>query len=512
MTPSQIFLVAFLTLCSDTMQPHCDLRGLWLLLLSLFLILFEVSRAGRPVVSCPAACLCASNILSCSKQQLPNVPHSLPSYTALLDLSHNNLSRLRAEWTPTRLTHLHSLLLSHNHLNFISSEAFSPVPNLRYLDLSSNQLRTLDEFLFTELQALEVLLLYNNHIMAVDRCAFDDMAQLQKLYLSQNQISRFPLELVNERAKRPKLTLLDLSSNKLKTLPLSDLQKLPAWIKNGLYLHNNPLECTCKLYQLFSHWQYRQLSSVMDFQEDLYCVRSKELHNVFNLSFLNCSEYKESAWEAHLGDTFTINCDTKQQGMTKVWVTPSNERVLEEVANGTVRVRVKDGNLQFEKVQVEDGGVYTCHAMGETFNETLSVELKVYNFTLHGHHDTLNTAYTTLVGCILSVVLVLIYLYLTPCRCWCRGVEKPSSHQGDSLSSSMLSTTPNHDPMAGGDKDDGFDRRVAFLEPAGPGQGQNGKLKPGNTLPVPEATGKGQRRMSDPESVSSVFSDTPIVV
>ena len=99
------------------MQPQGDLRGLWLLLLSLFLLLFEVARAGRPVVSCPASCLCASNILSCSKQQLPNVPHSLPSYTALLDLSHNNLSRLRAEWTPTRLTHLHSLLLSHNPVN-----------------------------------------------------------------------------------------------------------------------------------------------------------------------------------------------------------------------------------------------------------------------------------------------------------------------------------------------------------------------------------------------------------
>lgn len=511
MISSQIFLVAFLALRSDTMQPQGDLRGLWLLLLSLFLLLFEVARAGRPVVSCPASCLCASNILSCSKQQLPNVPHSLPSYTALLDLSHNNLSRLRAEWTPTRLTHLHSLLLSHNHLNFISSEAFSPVPNLRYLDLSSNQLRTLDEFLFSELQVLEVLLLYNNHIMAVDRCAFDDMTQLQKLYLSQNQISRFPLELVKEGAKLPKLTLLDLSSNKLKNLPLPDLQKLPAWIKNGLYLHNNPLHCDCELYQLFSHWQYRQLSSVMDFQEDLYCMSSKKLHNVFNLSFLNCSEYKERAWEAHLGDSLTIKCDTKQQGMTKVWVTPSNERVLDEVANSTVTVS-KDGSLHFQQVQIEHGGVYTCYAMGEAFNETLSVELKVYNFTLHGHHDTLNTAYTTLVGCILSVVLVLIYLYLTPCRCWCRGVEKPSSHQADSLSSSMLSTTPNHDPMAGGDKDDGFDRRVAFLEPAGPAQGQNGKLKPCNTLPVPEATGKGQRRMSDPESVSSVFSDTPIVV
>ncbi|XP_005367938.1 amphoterin-induced protein 1 [Microtus ochrogaster] len=493
------------------MQPQRDLRGLWLLLLSLFLLLFEVARAGRSVVSCPANCLCASNILSCSKQQLPNVPQSLPSYTALLDLSHNNLSRLRAEWTPTRLMNLHSLLLSHNHLNFISSEAFIPVPNLRYLDLSSNHLHTLDEFLFSDLHSLEVLLLYNNRIGVVDKYAFEDMAQLQKLYLSQNLITRFPLELIKDGNKLPKLMLLDLSSNKLKKLPFTDLQKLPAWVKNGLYLHNNPLECDCKLYQLFSHWQYRQLSSVVDFQEDLYCMYSKELHNVFSLDFLNCSEFKEGAWEAHLGDTLTITCDTKQQGMTKVWVTPSNEQVLNQGANGTVTVS-EDGSLHFEKVQAEDGGVYTCYAMGETFNETLSVELKVYNFTLHGHHDTLNTAYTTLVGCILSVVLVLIYLYLTPCRCWCRGVEKPSSHQGDSLSSSMLSTTPNHDPMAGGDKDDGFDRRVAFLEPAGPGQGQNGKLKPGNTLPVPEATGKGQRRMSDPESVSSVFSDTPIVV
>lgn len=508
MTPSQTFLVAFLALPSDTMQPPRDLRGLWLLPLPWLLLLGEVARAGRPVSSCPAVCLCASNILSCSKQQLPNVPHALPSYTAQLDLSHNNLSRLRAEWTPTRLPHLHSLLLSHNHLHFISSEAFSPVPNLRYLDLSSNQLRTLEEALFSELQALEVLLLYNNRIVAVDRSAFEDVAQLQKLYLSQNQISRFPLELV----RLPRLTLLDLSANRLKSLPVSDLQKLPAWVKNGLYLHNNPLHCSCELYQLFAHWQRRQLSPVVDFQEDLHCVSAKKPYSVFSL---NCSEYKERAREAHLGDALTIHCDTKQQEMTKTWVTPSNERVLgaaaAAAANSTVRV-FENGSLHFQGVQVEDGGVYTCFAVGEAFNETLSVELKVYNFTVRGHHDTLNTAYTTLVGCVLSVVLVLIYLYLTPCRCWCRGVDKPASHQGDSLSSSMLSTTPNHDPVAGGDKEEDFDRRVAFLEPAGPGQDQNGKLKPGNTLPVPEATGKGQRRMSDPESVSSVFSDTPIVV
>lgn len=52
----------------------------------------------------------------------------------------------------------------------------------------------------------------------------------------------------------------------------------------------------------------------MDFQEDSYCMSSKKLHNIFNLSFLNCSEYKEHAWEAHLGDSLTIKCGyTKQQ-------------------------------------------------------------------------------------------------------------------------------------------------------------------------------------------------------
>ncbi|XP_027712595.1 amphoterin-induced protein 1 [Vombatus ursinus] len=494
------------------MQHQSGCRGIWLLPLSLFLSSLGVARTGRSLLSCPAACLCASNILSCTKRGLANVPQSLPRYTAQLDLSHNNLTHLRAQWTSIRLTHLHSLFLSHNYLHFISTEAFSPVPKLRYLDLSSNHLRTLDEFLFSELQELEVLLLYNNRIMEVDRSAFDDMVHLQKLYLSQNQIARFPVELVKDRSKLPQLTLLDLSSNKLKLLPTSDLQDLPAWMKNGLYLHNNSLTCDCEIYKLFTHWQYRQLSSVMDFQEDLYCIHSKKTLSIFNMSStLNCSEFKECAFEAYLGETLIISCDTKQQGMTKEWVTPNNERVLNEVGNGTIMM-LGDGSLQLRQIRVEDQGLYTCYAVGEVFNETLSVEVKVHNFTQHGPHDTLNTAYTTLVGCILSVVLVLIYLYLTPCRCWCRAGERPASHQGDSLSSSMLSTTPNHDPMAGsGGKDSGFDRRVAFLEPTGPGQGQNGKLKPGNTLPVPEGA-KGQRKMSDPESVSSVFSDTPIVV
>nr|XP_048682610.1 amphoterin-induced protein 1 [Caretta caretta] len=483
----------------------------WLLLL--LLLGCGLAPEAGSLLNCPPRCLCASNIISCSKLGLGIIPTQLPRFTAILDLSHNNLTRLRADWTPARLPHLHSLLLSHNALGFISTEAFCHVPHLRYLDLSSNSLKALEEFLFSQLQELEVLLLYNNQIAQMDRSAFDDMARLQKLYLSQNQISRFPVELVKDRAKLPDLALLDLSANKIKGLPVTALKGLPAWMKNGLYLHSNPLNCDCGLYELFAHWHARQLSSVVDFREELVCSlpQAKRSVSVFTLNrhdSLNCSEFKEHTLEAYLGDTVTIDCDTKVRGATtREWVTPTNGRFPEESANSTMTV-LGNGSLQIRPIRVEDMGTYTCYAVSQAFNETLYVDVMVHNFTQHGPHDTLNTAYTTLVGCILSVILVLIYLYLTPCRCCCRSNEKLAAPPEDSINSSMLSTTPNHNPEAGGRKGS-----LSHLAASGPMQGQNGKVKPNST---PEQAARraqnAHRKVSDPDSVSSVFSDTPIVV
>ncbi|NXS82468.1 AMGO1 protein, partial [Erpornis zantholeuca] len=327
--------------------------------LSLLLALSLLSPRGSEGGTCPPRCICASNLLSCSQANLSVVPAPLPRFTAVLDLSHNNVTRLRADWAPARLPHLHALLLSHNGLAFVSTEAFTHVPRLRHLDLSSNRLRTLDENLFSDLGELEVLLLYNNEITTG--------------------------------------------------------------------------------------------------------VRSRH------------------------------------------WVTPGGERVLGDGGNGSVAL-LANGSLQLRALRPEDAGTYACWVAGPLLNETLYVELLVHNFTLHGPHDTLNTAYTTLVGCILSVVLVLIYLYLTPCRCCCcRGTEKPPAPRDDSINSSVLSTTPNH---AGGTG-----------EPCGShiassaGTGQNGRFKGGGTPPLPARPGpKVQRKVSDPDSVSSVFSDTPIVV
>ncbi|KAM4794978.1 amphoterin-induced protein 1 [Rhinophrynus dorsalis] len=505
------------------MLPCTFWQLLWIFGICLLAVL--VTKSGGSPLNCQTSCICASDIISCSKKDLALVPSGLPNYTAVLDLSHNKLSRLRAEWTHAPLKRLHTLLLSHNAITFVSSEAFFLTPQLRHLDLSCNKLHSLEENAFSALERLEVLLLFQNSIAHIDRSAFDDMELLQKIYLSKNLMSRFPLELVKDGEKLPELVLLDISSNLIKNLPVPQLRALPAWLSNGLYLHGNPLICDCELYGLFWNWHVRQLASTVDFREELKCHLFSQQRlppiSVFSLNGsegLNCSVVREAGMEAYLGETVTLNCDTKQKGVSQVWVTPENEWVKMQSSGGAGNSSVSvlsNGSLQIRPVRLEDRGTYTCYAHGTVLNETLYVTLNVFNFTQHVHQDTLNTAYTTLVGCVASVILVLIYLYLTPCRCWCRSGDRGQGEDRDSIRSSVLSATPNHETTS--DKA-ALSRHVAFLEPSGDLRGQNGKLKPNGSQEVPRIKSSTlqpqspHRKLSDPGSISSVFSDTPIVV
>ncbi|KAJ8017224.1 hypothetical protein DPEC_G00015590 [Dallia pectoralis] len=487
-------------------------RAPWGLYLFLSLVLlWSPGGAVTFALNCHKTCICASNIVSCSKMNLSTVPTGLPLYTAVLDLSYNDIARLKADWTPVKLAKLHNLLLSHNGLHFLSSEAFLYVRQLRFLDLSFNHLKQLDEFIFEPLGQLEVLLLYNNQISQIDRSAFHGLHSLQKLYLSQNMISRFPLELLRDRTRLEKLSLMDVSSNRIKVPPIDEMQTLPAWIKNGLYFHNNPLICDCTLYSLLAHWHIRRLNSAMDFKDEYTCHLpgpQRAVVGVFDLNeeYMNCSTFYEEAEEAWLEQNLILRCDTRHRDMVKTWVTPGNQ-VVTEGGNRTAKL-LPDGSLLISHIKPEDSGTYTCYAVSEALNETLYVQVKVHNFTENGGGESLNTAYTTLVGCLASVILVLIYLYLTPCRCFCCPRK---SHDADSIHSSMLSAAPSHEDLS--DKTD--PRHVAFINPKDFGERQNGKVNPGVGGGVDEEgrlPGKGRRKRSEAESVSSVFSDTPIVV
>ncbi|KAK7878549.1 hypothetical protein WMY93_030385 [Mugilogobius chulae] len=497
---------------------HCPS---WTLLLFVVTLLLWLPLAHTTTLNCHKICICASNIVSCSKMNLTEVPLNIPPYTVVLDLSYNDLKRLKSDWTIDRLPNLHNLLASHNEITYLSSEAFLNVKHLRYLDLSSNDLQQFNDNVFDPLVNLEVLLLYNNRISQIDRVAFITMVNLQKLYLSKNQMSRFPLELVREKSPLDKLSLLDISSNRIAVLPIDELRALPAYIKNGLYFHSNPLHCSCELYTLLAHWFIRRLNSAVDFKDDYTCVLpgpQKTQVPAFELSsdYMNCSTFKEEDEEAFLEQTLLLKCDTKHRNMFKTWMLPGNVPVI--AGNNQTAKVLHDGNLQVSPVKTDDSGTYTCFATSETFNETIYIVLKVHNFTMHRSGDTFNTAYTTLVGCLASVVLVLVYLYLTPCRCFCCP-NKGKGRGEDSIHSSMLSVTPTHeDPAMKAE----INRHVAFIDSKN-SQGQNGKLNPNGDEEEDEeeeeeqdaeagSLMKGKRKKSVAESISSVFSDTPMVV
>lgn len=488
------------------------------LMLTLLLLLSAPSRTGAQPkgspLDCRKTCLCASNIISCSRAGLKSVPAPLPAYVSVLDLSYNNISRLRAEWTPVQLGRLHSLLLSHNGLHFLSSEAFVNVGHLRHLDLSSNSLVQLDESMFEPLEQLESLLLYDNAIAQIDRAAFSGLLALRKLYLSRNLVSRFPLELVKERSRTGTLALLDVSSNRIKQLPAaSEMRALPAWVADGLYLHDNPLLCSCPLYHLLARWRLKGLASAVDFASAHTCVlpggaKLKASTLALNREHLNCSEVGVAGEEeAYLEQFLVLECDSKHKDAVKTWILPSGVSVPD-----TNPVVTPDGGLQIGPLKVEDSGVYTCHATaGDSFQETFYVTVVVFNSTSGGGLDNMNTGYTTLVACLVSLVMVLVYLYLTPCRCTrCPG--RGSDKDEDSLHSSIVSIS--HDDLAGAEDGGGargggggLYRHVAFTEPKEQLE-QNGRLDVISEKDEEAAQGE-QRRRSD---VSSVCSDTPMVV
>ncbi|XP_020789932.1 amphoterin-induced protein 1-like [Boleophthalmus pectinirostris] len=456
------------------------LRRKCFIVLCLLLLMPSLAALLFPMPLDCKSCVCASNIISCSKTNLTQIPTELPPFTAVLDLSFNSIGRLKADWTPNRLGRLHTLQLSHNGLHFLSTEAFVYVTRLRLLDLSCNNLKQLDEFIFEPLEHLEVLLLYNNKITQIDRSAFAGLMSLQKLYMSNNQVSRFPLELVKERSRLETLKLLDMSGNKIKNLPLNDLQELPAWIKNGLYFHRNPVPCSCELYDLVARWYTMELSSAKDYKDEHTCVlpgSAKEKMAVMDLNkvYLNCSEVMVMNRESFLEQFLVLDCDTRQRNVIKSWVLPGN--VPLSPAHKTA-LMLDDGSLQIGPLTADDSGVYTCYASGESFNETLYITVLVFNGTMSGGLENLKTAYTTLVGCLITVVFVLIYLYLTPCHCpCCPGQDLEKTDPRDSLHSSTVSianraqdNTPS--PMGGHT----FSyKHVGFMEEQ---LKQNGRLNP----------------------------------
>ncbi|XP_067856138.1 amphoterin-induced protein 2-like [Heptranchias perlo] len=515
-------------MCSHHPAFSSVLQGVTLKFQRFVLLLLCACMAGNASVICPPVCICASDIITCTNKNLTTVPRTLRKVATSLDVSYNSISLLGSNWAPAFLDRLKTLILNHNSIDFLSRGAFCSTPQLRYLDLSSNKLKTLDDSSFQGLKSLETLLLYNNQVTQVSTGAFEGLYKLHKLYLSQNLISHFPLQLYKGKSKLPLLELLDLSFNKLTSVPVLQLSALSVRLQSGLYLHANPFTCDCNFYTMVTYWYNRQFRSAVDFKDDYRCyfqLDSKRSVSVLLIhdDLLNCSNSAVNGsfhatgliYEAHVGDRLVINCDSKiLDAKTNVlWVTPRNDTLQPGIQDQGLQVLL-NGSLEIQQVQPEDAGIYSCIAINSRrmLNETIDVTLRVHNFTQNRQRSqTFNTAFTTLSACLASIILVLIYLYLTPCRCWCKSKQKHRKPNGNSAHSSILSTTPSHE--AGAERKASTCKRVVFLEPVKePLKGQNGKMK---LLPtshtMAEKILRANRGKADVDSISSVFSDNLIV-
>ncbi|XP_026356644.1 amphoterin-induced protein 3 [Ursus arctos] len=473
--------------------------------------------------NCPYKCVCAADLLSCAGLGLRDVPAALPAAATDLDLSHNALQRLRPGWL-TPLSRLRALRLGHNELDVLGRGVFTNASGLRLLDLSSNALRALGRHDLEGLGALERLLLFNNRLAHLDERAFHGLGALSRLYLGCNELAAFSFDHLHG-LRAAHLRTLDLSSNRLGRIPVADLAALPAFLKNGLYLHNNPLPCDCRLYHLLQRWHERGLSAVSDFAREYMClafkvptsrVRFFEHSRVFE----NCSaalarglERPEEQLHVQMGRPLRLRCNTSAPAVRVAWVSPRQELLVAPGSrDGSIAV-LADGSLAISNVQPRHEGLFVCLAAGPRLHHNQTHE---YNVSVHSPRpepEPFNTGFTTLLGCAVGLTLVLLYLFAPPCpgcrrcyrrtcRCRCRRWPRARSPLRElSAQSSALGTTPPDVPS----RKASVHKHVVFLEPGR--RGLNGRVQLAVAEDFDLYNPVGLRLQADSESASSTGSE-----
>eukprot|EP00095_Tigriopus_kingsejongensis_P011078 maker-scaffold23_size669530-snap-gene-5.24 protein:Tk11078 transcript:maker-scaffold23_size669530-snap-gene-5.24-mRNA-1 annotation:"toll " len=167
-------------------------------------------------------------------------PHTFREMNRLqeLYLQNNSLTAL-APGIFSRLESLLLLNLSRNDItnDWLNTDAFSSLHQLRALDLSHNQLARLDSNLFRGMGSLKILNLEHNHILTLEANTFQYQAQhLQILYLSHNRIENLHPKAIHNLSF---LNSLSLDHNQLRNLHRNALRNCSTL--QDLALHNNLL-------------------------------------------------------------------------------------------------------------------------------------------------------------------------------------------------------------------------------------------------------------------------------
>ncbi|CAM4785379.1 unnamed protein product [Rotaria magnacalcarata] len=193
-------------------------------------------------------------------------------------------------------------------------------------------------------QSTIVLNLSSNFVKSIN--SLTKLRNLQTLDLSFNKIESLPSNLFS---KFPQLSSLYISNNSLKTIPKSFNE-----ISNiNLDISNNPFDCTCQLKWLIQWFKAINLLNKMNCQKSKQLLETDFCFNKRNYLFLT-PEQSQIVYE---NDSFTLNCSSN----TQIYWT-LNEKLYS-----------KNSTLTIPHLLLNHSGLWTCHSLN--LNRSISVHV-----------------------------------------------------------------------------------------------------------------------------------------
>lgn len=226
---------------------------------------------------CPMRCVCNDDKLTvqCAGAALDVIPITLNPEIRELHLTRNNIRNIMSAFSVYQ--QIKFLDVSYNQLRTLGADNF-PLPELKVLVLDSNLVAELEANTFRGLRTLLELQLRRNALTYVPSRAFHDMRSLERLDISHNQIAKIDSDAFVGLHRLKSLILRD---NKLSHVPTPDLHRL-----EELHFGRNSVRD-------LAEDNFRALENL----RRLYIVRSEHLDSIDERTFRQCLQLEQVVLE-----------------------------------------------------------------------------------------------------------------------------------------------------------------------------------------------------------------------